>query len=96
MLLRCRATPTPAQAHPRASPPEVADAIVRAATPGQITDGRMLPGTPNLLLFSAAGQLDQLPQGEQPGAAAAAAAGGAGASRDDRAGGLVVRASDGP
>jgi subtilisin family serine protease len=38
-------------ARPDATPAQVADALLAAATPGRLT-GKMLPGTPNLLLYA--------------------------------------------
>lgn len=38
--------------NPQATPAEVEQALVEAATPGVINDGNMLPGTPNLLLYT--------------------------------------------
>ncbi|KAG2449406.1 hypothetical protein HYH02_005555 [Chlamydomonas schloesseri] len=40
------------EAHPDASPRQVADALVRGATPAALHDPRMRPGTPNRLLYS--------------------------------------------
>jgi subtilisin family serine protease len=38
--------------HPEAPPSEVMRAIIGSATPGRLASGDMLPGTPNLLLYS--------------------------------------------
>ncbi|KAG2433303.1 hypothetical protein HXX76_008369 [Chlamydomonas incerta] len=52
LLAHCLLPRTRMQAHPDASPREVADALVRGATPGALHDPRMRPGTPNRLLLN--------------------------------------------
>lgn len=41
------------EAHPKASPAEIHDALVSAATDGILQSELMLPDTPNRMLFSA-------------------------------------------